>query len=280
MNSNSLVLSEVHVGAAASHARTGVVSRFVVPFGPSIAEANHDSADVPSFVANRQRKRRSGSEPHAQDSSLNRVSAQAKSCSGKRNSAQDATERSIVVDADGDVDVPRRRKAYASLVLCISHAMATPLESVGLQVWSAALLVGDWLLQQRDDQQAAGMHMLELGAGTGLVSCLAARVCGARVYCTETGEAVLANCLDNAERNRGGHGHVIVRELDWRRIERHPLIKGASRRQSAGRDARFEWQQQDIDDVLNNTSLILGADCERCGGGCECHKMTFFPIPQ
>lgn len=139
--------------------------------------------------------------------------------------------------------------------------MATPLADVGLQVWSAALLLSDWLLHVEKD--IAGQHVLELGAGTGLVSCLAACL-GANVYCTETGEAVLANCQHNAERNATAfRGHVWVRELDWREVD-HPLLK---RQQLAGKrpkrsKSKFAWEPADIDSALDNIQTILAADGE------------------
>lgn len=64
---------------------------------------------------------------------------------------------------------------------CPEHAMSTTLDSVGLQVWRGSLLMADYLLCQ--DSRLDGSVVLELGAGTGLVSLIAAQ--GAQcVFCT------------------------------------------------------------------------------------------------
>ena len=59
--------------------------------------------------------------------------------------------------------------------------MSTPLEDVGLQVWRGALLMADYLIHNfvrfRDSV------VLELGAGTGLVSIVAA-LAAQTVFCT------------------------------------------------------------------------------------------------
>lgn len=59
--------------------------------------------------------------------------------------------------------------------------MSTTLENVGQQVWRGALLMGDYLLSNLS--RLTGATILELGAGTGLVSVIAA-MSGAHVFCT------------------------------------------------------------------------------------------------
>lgn len=64
-----------------------------------------------------------------------------------------------------------------SIALTIRHAMATPLRSVGLQVWRGALLLADLLLQ-RGPAALAGATALELGAGPGLAGLVLSRLAG------------------------------------------------------------------------------------------------------
>lgn len=91
-------------------------------------------------------------------------------------------------------------------VVCIQHALATPLRRVGLQVWRGALLLADYLLQQAQQgakqqggQQQGGQQQgqqqgpasswlhgctaLELGAGSGLAGLVLSAV-ARRVFLT------------------------------------------------------------------------------------------------
>ena len=60
--------------------------------------------------------------------------------------------------------------------------MSTTLEAVGLQVWRGALLMSDYLLSSAG-ARLRGAVVLELGAGTGLVSIIAA-LRASHVFCT------------------------------------------------------------------------------------------------
>ena len=60
--------------------------------------------------------------------------------------------------------------------------MSTTLQAVGSQVWRGALLMADYLLYQRNDR-FHGSVVLELGAGTGLVSIIAGFK-ASHVFCT------------------------------------------------------------------------------------------------
>lgn len=59
--------------------------------------------------------------------------------------------------------------------------MSTTLVNVGLQVWRGALLLADYLLSNLE--RLKGTTVLELGAGTGLVSMVTA-LSTAHVFCT------------------------------------------------------------------------------------------------
>uniref|UniRef100_A0A2K6A0L7 Methyltransferase 22, Kin17 lysine n=1 Tax=Mandrillus leucophaeus TaxID=9568 RepID=A0A2K6A0L7_MANLE len=83
-------------------------------------------------------------------------------------------------------------------IIRIEHTMATPLEDVGKQVWRGALLLADYILFRQD--LFRGCTALELGAGTGLASIIAATV-ARTVYCTDVGADLLAMCQRNIALN-------------------------------------------------------------------------------
>lgn len=115
----------------------------------------------------------------------------------------------VEVDEDGDMCLPRRHRTC--VVYHIRHAMATPLGEVGLQVWSAALLLADFIMSR--GSELMGRTILELGAGVGLVSLVAASF-AALVFCTDIQDQILANCQQNVQLNSCGD-KVRVRWLDW-----------------------------------------------------------------
>lgn len=69
----------------------------------------------------------------------------------------------------------------------LEHAMSTTLEGVGLQVWRGSLIMADYILYH-GVQLLSNAVVLELGAGTGLVSIIAG-LKARHVYCT--GQLVL-----------------------------------------------------------------------------------------
>ena len=67
-------------------------------------------------------------------------------------------------------------------MLPLEHSMSTTLQAVGSQVWRGALLMADYLLYQGSDRFHDSV-ILELGAGTGLVS-IVAGLKARHVFCT------------------------------------------------------------------------------------------------
>ncbi|XP_077880738.1 methyltransferase-like protein 22 isoform X2 [Ictidomys tridecemlineatus] len=163
------------------------------------------------------------------------------------------------LDEDGDLDVVRRPRAASDpdlegsprdkvhpmiltqeedditgdeapesphSVIRIEHTMATPLEDVGKQVWRGALLLADYILFRRDLFQ--GRTVLELGAGTGLASIVAATV-ARTVYCTG--------------------GVVKVKELDWLKDDF-----------CTDPEAPFSWSEGDIADLYDHTTVLFAAE--------------------
>ncbi|KAL0617425.1 Methyltransferase-like protein 22 [Plecturocebus cupreus] len=80
-----------------------------------------------------------------------------------------------------------------------------------LTVWRGALLLADYILFRQD--LFRGCTALELGAGTGLASIIAATV-ARTVYCTDVGADLLAMCQRNIALNShlaaaGGEAHRV-----------------------------------------------------------------------
>ncbi|XP_073648431.1 methyltransferase-like protein 22 isoform X7 [Tursiops truncatus] len=129
---------------------------------------------------------------------------------------RDKVHPMILTQEEDDVLGDEARESGPYDVIKIEHTMATPLEDVGKQVWRGALFLADYILSQRDLFQ--GRTVLELGAGTGLASILAATV-AQTVYCTDVGADLLAMCQRNIALNShltaAGGGVIKVKELDW-----------------------------------------------------------------
>ncbi|XP_007937803.1 methyltransferase-like protein 22 [Orycteropus afer afer] len=183
------------------------------------------------------------------------------------------------LDEDGDLDVVRRPRAASDpprdkvhpviltqeeddgmgdeaqagslcSVVRIEHTMATTLEDVGKQVWRGALLLADYILSQQD--LLRGRTVLELGAGTGLASIIAATV-AQTVYCTDVGADLLAMCQRNIDLNghltATGGGVVKVRELDWLKEDL-----------CTDPEVPFSWSEEEISDLYNHTTVLLAAE--------------------
>ncbi|KAI1883984.1 hypothetical protein AGOR_G00221720 [Albula goreensis] len=198
------------------------------------------------------------------------------------------SECGVSVDEDGDLDVVRRPRDSAPLergvegrdmicpiiltqgdgapsegeedpgeeeeccgdVIRIEHTMATPLEDVGKQVWRGAFLLADFILSQ--PMLFRGATVLELGAGTGITSVVAATL-AKTVYCTDVGQDLLSMCERNVTLNRhlldSAGGQVKVRSLDW---------LGDDFSTETG--AEFSWTEEEVADLHDNTTLLIGAD--------------------
>lgn len=161
--------------------------------------------------------------------------------------------------------------------------MATPLSTVGLQVWRGALLLADYLFAMAATW--AGCTALELGSGPGLAGLALASSLGAapaRVFLTDSalaGGKVLQQLATNLEANADRLGcPVAVRELDWQlppawllSSESSPATQLASvvattsaacAAQTGLKDQQqqFSWRVEDVQQ-LQCLDVILAADC-------------------
>ncbi|ERE68098.1 methyltransferase-like protein 22 [Cricetulus griseus] len=190
----------------------------------------------------------------------------------------------VPLDEDGDLDVVRRPRAASDpnpaeparnkvhpmilaqeeddllgdeeqencphSIIKIEHTMATPLEDVGKQVWRGALFLADYILFRRDLFQ--GCTVLELGAGTGLASIVAATMAHT-VYCTDVGTDLLTMCQRNVALNSHlaatGDGVIKVKELDWLKDDlcTDPKVP-------------FSWSEEDVRDMYDHTTVLFAAE--------------------
>uniref|UniRef100_A0A8C4FDA9 Methyltransferase-like protein 22 n=1 Tax=Catagonus wagneri TaxID=51154 RepID=A0A8C4FDA9_9CETA len=224
-----------------------------------------------------------GGDPRAEVTSPSR-SPLGSGCSGEGGDPTGPERAGAQLDEDGDLDVVRRpQAAYTSEtsgpprdkvhpmilrqeeddvlgdearessprdVIRIEHTMATPLEDVGKQVWRGALLLADYILFRRDFFR--GRTVLELGAGTGLASIIAATV-ARTVYCTDVGADLLAMCQRNVALNShltaAGGGVVKVKELDWLKDD---LCMDP--------EVPFSWSEEDVSDLYGHATVLLAAE--------------------
>lgn len=106
-----------------------------------------------------------------------------------------------VADEDGDLEIAgrsARRVASGTRVIVVGHSLSSPLPLVGLQIWSGALLLCDYLFHVH--QKIMNKTVLEVGAGTGLCS-IVASLFAERILCTDFSDHVLRQCQKNFERN-------------------------------------------------------------------------------
>ncbi|CAG0880720.1 unnamed protein product [Darwinula stevensoni] len=118
-------------------------------------------------------------------------------------------------DEDGDLLLPRSRPK--EFCISVRQSTRTPLARVGEQVWRGALYLADFLVS-RGEALTDGV-LLELGAGTGLTSVVAAALGARHVVATDVDVGtILEQCRANVEGNSSLlRGEIEVLGLDWTR---------------------------------------------------------------
>lgn len=133
VDDDRLVLSEVHIGRSASDEEAEVVSRYAY-LVPSDKTGDNDSSSISdSSISD------SDSEGDTTDRGGGGGGSRGSCSSPTRRRKRSRTETSSTTSS-------QRRSRPAHEVLTIVHRMATPLGLVGQQVWSAAFLLGDFVL--------------------------------------------------------------------------------------------------------------------------------------
>ncbi|XP_036053525.1 methyltransferase-like protein 22 isoform X1 [Onychomys torridus] len=164
--------------------------------------------------------------------------------------ARDKVHPMILAQEEDDLMGDQAQESCLHDIIKIEHTMATPLEDVGKQVWRGALFLADYILFRRDLFQ--GRTVLELGAGTGLASIVAATMAHT-VYCTDVGTDLLAMCQRNVALNSHlaatRDGVIKVKELDWLKDDlcTDPKVP-------------FSWSEEDISDLYDHTTVLFAAE--------------------
>ncbi|XP_062229361.1 uncharacterized protein LOC133927087 isoform X2 [Phragmites australis] len=169
----------------------------------------------------------------------------------------------VAVDEDGDLVLDRRKRKKDVRsdyhVLTIQHGVTSSLKSVGLQVWKAALLLTDFVLHKSfTSSDFDGVTAIEIGAGTGLVGLIQARV-ARRIFITDRGVDILDNCLANVRLNSSmlkfDKANFCVRELDWKMSWPPPV--GTC--DPSDPSLRYFWSASEIEEAEKAT-ILFAAD--------------------
>ncbi|XP_052819743.1 uncharacterized protein LOC128245580 isoform X2 [Mya arenaria] len=156
-------------------------------------------------------------------------------------------------DGGKDLDVERPVKAQEDFFITIKHRLATTLKNVGEQIWNGSLLLSDFLCAKSAD--ICGRHVVELGAGAGLSSIVAAMY-AASVYCTDVGDNVLQLARENVSSAFTCPTlprplcPVRVRQLDW---------FSDFAESTSGNDPAFHLSEDDVTNI-SNIDVLIAAD--------------------
>lgn len=178
-----------------------------------------------------------------------------------------STCQQFTLDKEGDLVLPRKKHKRETVIdtcdsILIRHHVTTVIPNVGLQIWRASLLLGDFILHSiRTSSYFDDVVALELGAGTGLVGILVARA-AKTVFITDTGIDILDNCFSNVEMNfptyKYNEKSVRVRHLNWQNSW-PPKVIQAEEEFMTSPEYKYSWTSSDIDQVEEAT-ILLAAD--------------------
>lgn len=137
---------------------------------------------------------------------------------------------------DGDLILKRKIRA----AIKIEHHRSTDLNLVGLQVWRGALILADFLFQNR--KKFAEKNILEVGSGVGLTSIAAGIFSKRTVICTDIDIGGILNLIrGNVKLNKellNSNCTIEITELNFKKTM---------------------WSTE-FKEKIRNTDVILAAD--------------------
>ncbi|XP_063931563.1 methyltransferase-like protein 22 isoform X2 [Zophobas morio] len=144
-------------------------------------------------------------------------------------------------------------------IITLCNCKKTSLQKVGLQIWAGSLVMCDLILHK--PEIFYGKSVLELGAGTGLVSIVLSAF-AKKVYCTDLKVKVLENCLRNIIKNSYWCGYsglieapaVEVRRMDWAEdITDKKFINQMKK-------SKFSWKREEMANFYQNFDVLVAGD--------------------
>ena len=158
----------------------------------------------------------------------------------------------IMIDSDGDILLERKKLTR----LTIMHEGATTLHSVGLQIWPASILLGDFFLHESAAGRMSKGCVIELGAGcSGIPSLVMAKIRPSMtqpIFVTDAHEPSLECLKVNLLAN--GVSHLRIRKTDWMAEDEEILVSKNLK--------SFGWTAEDLKDIDSEEGVtLLAADC-------------------
>ena len=153
------------------------------------------------------------------------------------------------IQSYSDSSPPRRKVKRFSRCITLYNYGSTTIDDVGLQLWSGAILLADFLVHI--SANLTGVDFFEFGAGTGLTSLVASLLPCRRIIATDYRHDI----LDLINRNIAANSHLL------------PLFSPTSPR-AAISTALLDWTMHscldipDYDqDTISSRRVYLAADC-------------------
>jgi predicted nicotinamide N-methyase len=145
--------------------------------------------------------------------------------------------------------------------LFIKHRLYTSISGVGLQLWRAAFLVIDFLVDQKAHLRTRSI--IEFGCGVGLIGVVLKYLNHRGAFITDMNDNILSSALENLSLNAAAvpgavaSGNAVhCRVLDWTsECYLNISVMGNQTISSGG------WTREDVELINSTRTLFIAADC-------------------
>ncbi|XP_078430763.1 putative methyltransferase family protein isoform X3 [Wolffia australiana] len=177
--------------------------------------------------------------------------------SGQRKPGMTAYRNNNIVWMKMGILLSLENLKWVNCKVAIQHRITSTIRDVGFQVWKAAFVLADFVLHvSATSKEFHDICALELGAGTGLVGIILARV-SRKVFltaiCADKSAEILENCATNIQLNssffKHGFNSVCVRAIDWKWGWPPPSTELS----------KYSWSPDEVQEA-EGASLLLAAD--------------------